>query len=154
MQPDSATKCKFGQVIEHNIRNIFLKTYTQNVAGKQFPDPFLKDQNSTYLWISRLKFYTVCLPSFGLSKYIETKLQTTSFHLISNFLKLERCLELVFLSHLLHDFRRKDFLVLYSINWSNPIVWLSLLREICLYFCLYVFTSSFLGLISVVRVNE
>ena len=72
----------FGQVIEYNIRNIFLKTYTQNAVGKQFPDPFLKDQNLSYLWISGLKFYTVCLPSFGLSKYIETKLQTTSFHLI------------------------------------------------------------------------
>ena len=40
---------KFGQLIECNIRNIFLeKSYTEkivNVVEKLFQDPFLKDQN-------------------------------------------------------------------------------------------------------------
>ena len=31
---------KFGQLIEYDVRN-----HTQNVAGKLFPDPFLKNQN-------------------------------------------------------------------------------------------------------------
>ena len=47
---------------------------------KLFPDPFLKTQNQAYLWINSLKFYTICfhlMQSCGLSKYIETKLQTT-----------------------------------------------------------------------------
>ena len=36
---------KFGQLIEHNIRNIFLeKSYTKYVE-KLVPDPFTKNQN-------------------------------------------------------------------------------------------------------------
>ena len=36
---------KFGQLIEYNMRNIFLKkNHTQNVAEKLFPDPFLKNK--------------------------------------------------------------------------------------------------------------
>ena len=35
---------KFGQLIEI----FFLKSYTQNVAKKLFPDPFLKIQNWAY----------------------------------------------------------------------------------------------------------
>ena len=31
----------FGQLIEYNMRNIFLKNHTQNVVEKLFPDPFL-----------------------------------------------------------------------------------------------------------------
>ena len=33
---------KFGQVIEYNMRNIFLE---KSVVVKLFPDPFLKNQN-------------------------------------------------------------------------------------------------------------
>ena len=36
---------KFGQLIEHNMTNIFLKNHTQNVVEKLFPGPFLKNQN-------------------------------------------------------------------------------------------------------------
>ena len=36
---------KFGQLIEYNLRNIFLKNYTQNVAEKLFPDSFLQNKN-------------------------------------------------------------------------------------------------------------
>ena len=36
---------KFGQLIEYNIMNIFLKSHTQNVLEKPFPDPYLKYQN-------------------------------------------------------------------------------------------------------------
>ena len=36
---------KFGQLIEYNIRNIFLKNHTQNVVEKLFPGSFLKNQN-------------------------------------------------------------------------------------------------------------
>ena len=34
---------KFGQVIEYNMRNIFLQNHTQNVVEKLFPNPFLKN---------------------------------------------------------------------------------------------------------------
>ena len=36
---------KFGQLIDCNVRIIFLKNYTQNVMEKLFTDPFLKYQN-------------------------------------------------------------------------------------------------------------
>ena len=31
---------KFGQLIEYNMRNIFLKNYAQNVLEKLVPEPF------------------------------------------------------------------------------------------------------------------
>ena len=33
---------KFGQLIDYNMRNIFLKNHTQNVVEKLVPDPFLE----------------------------------------------------------------------------------------------------------------
>ena len=36
---------KFGQLIEYNIRIIFLTNYTQNVEVKLFPDSIVKSQN-------------------------------------------------------------------------------------------------------------
>ena len=76
---------KFSQLLEFYMRNIFLKNHTQNAVEKLFSDPLLQNQNWAYLWINNLKFYTVCfycMPSWGLSKYIETKLQTTGLYLI------------------------------------------------------------------------
>ena len=34
---------KFGQLIEHNMRNIILKNHKQNVVQKLAPDPFLEN---------------------------------------------------------------------------------------------------------------
>ena len=54
---------------------------------KLFSDPFLKNQDWAYLWIV-LKFNTVWFsyrPCWGLSKDIETKLQTTCFYLKESF---------------------------------------------------------------------
>ena len=76
---------KFGQLIEYNMRNIFIEKHTQNVVEKLFRDPFLKNHNWAYLWINRLKFYTVCfyfMPSCGLSKCIGNELQTICFYVI------------------------------------------------------------------------
>ena len=100
-----------------------------------FPDPFLKDKNWAYLWISRLKFYAVWFyrrPSWWVSNYIETKLQITCFYLIQSFFKKTKSgLELVFFSHFLGDFWKKNIcLVIFDITWPNFIVWLPLLREI------------------------
>ena len=44
--------------------------------------------------------------------------------------KTKRGLELVFLPHFLHDFLRKLFILLYSINWPNLFAWLPLLVAI------------------------
>ena len=37
---------KFSQLIENMRTAFFLKEHSQNVMEKQFPDPFLKNQNS------------------------------------------------------------------------------------------------------------
>ena len=39
----------------------FLKNRGQTKVEKLVLDPFLKNQNDTYLWINSLKFYTVRL---------------------------------------------------------------------------------------------
>ena len=126
---------EFDLLIDYSIYDlyssiaIFLKNLTQNVVEKLVPDPFLKNWNRTYLWINSLKFYTVFLSYAklrGLSKYVQTKLQTTCFYLILSFFKkTKRGLELVFLSYFLHEFWR-----IYSINWPGFIVWFSLLWDI------------------------
>ena len=36
---------KFGQLKEHNVRNIFLENHTQNVVEKLVRDPLIKNQN-------------------------------------------------------------------------------------------------------------
>ena len=106
-----------------------------HVVDKLFPDPFLKNQNWACLWTNNLKFYAVCfygISSRRLSKCIETKLQTTCIYLISYkaFLKKQRGLVLVSLTHFLYDFWRKMFLLLYSITWVNFIVRLPLFLQI------------------------
>ena len=47
---------KFGQLMEYNMRNILLKNNTQNVLEKLLRDPYLKNQNWTYLWVNSVKF--------------------------------------------------------------------------------------------------
>ena len=92
----------FGQFIERNMRNFFFDT---------FPIPFSKKTKLSisldqYSKVSYSLFYGT--PSWGVSEHIETKLQTICFYLTT------KGLELVSLSHFLHDFWRKMFILLYS----------------------------------------
>ena len=129
---------KFGQLTECNMGNIFfLKIHKQNAVEKLklVPDLFLEDESWAYLWINGLKLYTVCfccMANGGLSKYNETKLWTAclfSSH-IKLFWKIKRGLELVIQPYFPHNFWRKMFALLCSINWPNFTVWLPLLCEI------------------------
>ena len=69
------------------------------------------------------------MPSWELSKYNDAKLQATCFYLIPLLLhtkpffkkKTKKDLELFSLSHFLHNFWRKIFLLLCSINWPSII---------------------------------
>ena len=54
---------KLAQLIENNMRNIFLENSFAKCSGDTIPDPFLKNKNRTYLWINSLKFYTACFYS-------------------------------------------------------------------------------------------
>ena len=47
---------KFGQLIEYNMKNIFVeKSYTK-CAGETIPGSLSKNQYLTYLWIDSVKF--------------------------------------------------------------------------------------------------
>ena len=85
------------------------------------------------------------MPSWGLLKRIETKLQITFFYLMLSLFKKIKGMGLVSLPHFPHNFSRKIFILLYSINWPGFIVWLPLFREIlrnmCIVIVYYVVTS-------------
>ena len=45
---------KFGQLIECNMRNIFVEKPYTKCEGEIFPDPYLKERE--YLWIDSVSF--------------------------------------------------------------------------------------------------
>ena len=84
---------KFGQLIECNMRNIFLEKSYRNVVKKLVPDPFLENANWAYLWINSLKFYTIyfcCMAIKGLSRFdgYQNILKLSAVHLVSPHIKL------------------------------------------------------------------
>ena len=129
---------KFGQLIECDEKHFSWKT-----IDKMWWRNYFHTQKSILI-ISldqQSKFYTVCfycMPNWGLSKYIETKLRVICFYLDKAFLETKRGLELVSLLHFLHDFWRKIYLLLNCINWANIIVWLLLLRGILTNMCIVI----------------
>ena len=48
------------QLIECNMRNIFVEKSYPKCCGETVPRTFLKNQIWAYFWINRLKFYVVC----------------------------------------------------------------------------------------------
>ena len=47
---------KFDQLIEYNMKNIFVENSYTKWAGEIIPRPFLKNQNWAYFWIDSVKF--------------------------------------------------------------------------------------------------
>ena len=77
---------KFGQLMQYNMWNIFLEKSFTECGGKSVTTP---SSNKLNFWSNILQFCTVCfccMPSWRLSKYIETKLQTTCFYLTKSLL--------------------------------------------------------------------
>ena len=77
---------KFGQLIEYNMRNIFVqKSYTK-CGGETIPRSFSKNIEIEYISGSiTLNFNTVCFFFMlikGISKYTENNLKTICFYLI------------------------------------------------------------------------
>ena len=75
---------KFWQLTAYNMKNIFLEKLYTKCGRETIPRIFSKKSKLSNPWINSLKFYTVCfycMPSWGLWKYIEIKLQTTCFYL-------------------------------------------------------------------------
>ena len=73
---------KFGQLIEFNMRNIFLeKSYTR-CGGEASPRPFYKKSKLNISLNERsemLKVSFSCMSNGGLPKFIKTKVLATSF---------------------------------------------------------------------------
>ena len=72
-----------GQLLEYNLRNIFLeKSYTKG-GGDTIPRPFVKNQTRAYPWINILKFYKFCfyfcLSNWGLSKWLKLSCRPLAF---------------------------------------------------------------------------
>ena len=83
---------KLGQLIECNMKNIFLEKSCIECGGDPFQTLFWKIKIEHISGSIVLKFYTVCFDwilSWELSKYIETKLQATCFYLILSIFKKE-----------------------------------------------------------------
>ena len=74
---------KFGQLIEYNMRNIFLeKSYTK-FDGETNPRPFSKQSKCSILVDQQSDFYTLCF-------YCMSKSKTTKLPHIELFLKKKR----------------------------------------------------------------
>ena len=118
-------------------KTFFSKNHSQNGVEKLFPDLFLKNQNQGYLWINSDKFSTVYMPNWGLSKYIEIKLQSICYYLKWSLWKKtqeEICNQsssLIFCMIF-----EKMLLLLCYINWPNFIAWLPVLCEILNNMCI------------------
>ena len=129
---------KFGQLIEHNTRNTFLKKIYTKRGGEISPRTFSKTLKLSISLNQQPEIYTVC---FFLYVKTGSKSRTTKIHwnhgvdrlLLTSlklFYKISRDLELDSMPDFLHNFRRKIFLPLYSISWPIFHVWFLSLLEI------------------------
>ena len=76
---------KFGQWIDYNMRNIFFEKLCTKCDGETISRLLYKKPKLSISLINSLKFlydFIYCLLSWGLSTYIETKLQSIFFYLI------------------------------------------------------------------------
>ena len=121
------------------MRNIFLEKSCRKCVEEVSPKKIKIEHIPGLTVWNVIKFVFILYPSWSLIIYIKSKLLDTWFYLIESFFqKTKRYLELVFLPHFLHDFWRKVFLTLYSINWLNYIVWLYLIIEILGNICIVI----------------
>ena len=119
---------QFGELIEYKMRTIFFfeKSCSKSDA-ESIPRPFSK--LTIFLKIFMQLVFIACQVE-GYQIILKWSCRPLAFISYKHFLKTKGCLELLSLPHFLHDFWRKIFLQLYSINWSDFIVCLPLLREI------------------------
>ena len=104
-----------------------LKIHKQNVMDKLVPNLFLIPGSTVWSFI---QFVFIVHPTRDLPKYVGTEVLTPCFNIIFKlFLKSKKRQKLVSLPHFLHDFSRKIFLTLYSINQTS--------LSDCLYFLRY-----------------
>ena len=118
---------KFGQLIECNMRNIFLeKSYTK-CGGETSPRPFsekwkLSISLDQLAKVSDRFFFFFVDQAEDYQNKLKLGCIALAFTLFESFLKTKSGLELVSLSYFLHNFWRKIFLLICSINWPSFIV--------------------------------
>ena len=96
---------KFGQLIEHNVKNIFVeKSYRKCGGEKLFSDSFLKMNIEHISESIVLKFSEVVVSSFkDYQNIVKPSCKLVTFALYV-FLKTYRGLQLISQPHFLHDF--------------------------------------------------
>ena len=125
---------KFGWLIEHSQRNIFLEKLCRKWGRETSSKPLFVFLRSFTLhkskWSAASPHYIsiVLKLTYNRNKLFKT-LQYWSRDVI-NFGFLDNGLGIVSLSHFGYDFSTKMFLMLYSINWPNFNAWLPLFLEI------------------------
>ena len=126
---------KFGQFIEYNKRNIFLKKKSCRNWDTETSSRPLSAFWKSFIW-GRSKWsaawFLYILIALNLA-YNKSKLHKTFDYWsrdMLNFKFLEKVLGIVAPPHFLNDFSTKMFPMLYSIEWPKFIVWLPILLEI------------------------
>ena len=126
---------KRGQLIKYSGEILFFKNYAKNEAWRLVPDLFLLFKKALYNikasgpHFSFHIFWWVSTWAWNKNKFIT--FQTVNSEVLQkgqNLQNLWKDLGLD-LPHLVYDFSRKMFLMLYSINWLNFCVWLTLILE-------------------------
>ena len=138
---EGSERMKLGQLVEYNIRNIFLEKSSAKCGVENIPRSF-----STTLSISLDQWSKVLCSLFllhaklwAIEILLKLSCRPFAFNSCRVFLKkTKRRLELVSLPHFMHDFWRKIFLLLYCINWPNFNFWLPLLRKVLDNMCIVI----------------
>ena len=124
---------KFDQLIDYNMRNIFLKKSYIKCDAETSPRPFSEKLKLSISLDQESKISCSLFLLYAKPKAIEICWNYAADYLhlphIKLFFQKEWGLELGSLPYFLHNFWSKIFLLIYSINWPSFIIWLSLLRE-------------------------
>ena len=124
---------KFGQIIEYKKGKIFLQNLCRNWDRETSSRPLFIFQKCL-IWgkskwsAAQFQFTSIVLNLGTAKKKLSNALDYWSKDML-NFNFPEKSLGLVFPPHFVYNFLRIMFLMLYSINWPNFIVWLPLFLE-------------------------
>ena len=125
---------KFGQLLEHPKRNIFLEKLCRKWGWETSSRPlfvFLKSFILGKIKWSAAWFHDISIAlklAYNRNKLFKI-LHYWSRDML-NFDFLDKGLGIVSLAYFVYDFSTKMFLTLYSIDWPNSIAWLPLLLKI------------------------
>ena len=130
---------KFGQLIESNKRNNFLRKLCRKWGSETTSRPLFKKKKTFYeVNTSDCSLVSIYFDSPQLGIQYNKLYKTLGYWSrdVLNFSFLEKGLEVVSRPYFVYEFSTKMFLMFYSRNWPNFIVWLPLLLEILANLCI------------------